>query len=185
MAEKAEKLEGIIFFGEVDRNKHGRIASEYPSWYFENLVEKMEEEVDEKKRRLASGFLSDDNKMKLAKQIKDQEDRLEKINEAKVNLRGKHQDDVNKLRKELGEIISDSMYRQTDIDKRRADPHEEARRNMNPCIAVRGKLYDVAVANGFKVSKDGKMSRNEASRFWKIMNKALGEISNTSILRKR
>ena len=45
------------FFGEIDRNKDGKIASEYPAWTMPRQIANAREEIDKKERALEGGFV--------------------------------------------------------------------------------------------------------------------------------
>ena len=37
---------GVVFFGEVDYNQHGRIGNAFPAWYFSRKEEEMKEQAN-------------------------------------------------------------------------------------------------------------------------------------------
>lgn len=176
-------LENISFFGEVDK-KNGKITSSYPAYYFDRLLETMQEDIERKEREVARGIISDEKKSKLREEISKMKTRYEEIMNSKPSRRGVDIDQLAKARKELGKVISDSMFTESNERKRLIDPHEEYRRQKTQCIPVRGDVYELCRAANCKISPDGKVSRDDAIRAWKFAGKDLGEITNASILKK-
>ena len=177
-----KEMDEIEFFGPIDRNDKGRIVSEYPAYYNEAHVDSLKESVDQKERALESGLIPQDARPQyLASQRMDKE-KLEKIMESKPKLSDVQKDSLARTHKQLGEKIRESMFTYTEMTKGTADAHEEAHRMEDPVIPITKDEARLAAACGIPVS-GGKISRNQASRIWKIAGNNLGENTNVEILR--
>lgn len=82
----------------------------------------------------------------------------------------------------IKKIYNDAQARR-EMKKGLADSHEEARRMTTPNIKLSPELIEVAEACNVKHT-DGKISRTEAEKIWKITSRYLDEPSNTEYLRK-
>ena len=172
-----------VFFGEVDYNQHGRLANALPAWYFTRKEEEMKEQAAHIRYQLENDLIPYSEKNVHKERLKQLEGRLEKIKMSKPELSGKQKDEIAQYREELGKKISDSMFTYDDMHRGVADAHEEARRMTNPIIPVKA---DFIKSFGLK-AKDGKVSRNDAIRAWKILGRSLGpdEQTNAEVLRRK
>jgi len=178
-------LDKIQFFGDVDRRHKRadeRIASEYPAFYFPTKLEELKENIDKTKRQISMGLIPASELPYAKAELEKSEKRLKEIKSSLPKLSGKEKDALAKVYGELGEQIADAMFTRTAMKKGLADAHEEARRMSEPIIKVgdAGKMFE----NMGITPVDGKVSRNQASRAWKIIGKVLGESSNTESLRR-
>lgn len=176
---------GIVFFGAMDRKRRdpsGPVSSAYPAWYFDAHLEEMKEEIDRKKRDLARGVIPPSEIEYAKEELRKQEDRYREILASKPKLSGKEKDDLYKVYKELQDQIIDSMPTYTEMMKGHADPHEEARRMTTPIISV-GRHSELFEALNIRV-EGNKVTRNAASRAFKIIGKVLGERTNIEALRR-
>ena len=105
---------------------------------------------------------------------------MDKISSSRPKLKGKDKDDIAKGYKELGGQIAESMFTLSDMKRGTASAHEEARRMVKPIISVDPKLAASCGVN----TKDGMVSRNDASKIYKIMGKLIGDNTNIEVLRK-
>ena len=180
----AKELNDIQFFSSIDRKgkrADGAITSEYPAFYFYTHYEELQESTDKQQRQVDLGLVPASELPRIKAELKRNNDRLAEIQEANPKL-GPEKDAVHKLYKELEESISDSMYTRSDMQKGLVDAHEEARRMVDPIIPIKGNekfFHNMGIT-----ARNGKVSRNEASRAYKIMGKALGENTNTERLRR-
>jgi hypothetical protein len=176
----------IRFFGAADRQgktETGVIRSEYPAWYHTQRIEDLEERINRARRELERG-VSTPNIAELRAQVERDEQILSTILESKPVLSDKDKDKLAKIYKELGDQISDSMFTYTDMMKGLANAHEEYRRNSKPCINADG-MVQVLRECGVNIEPGQKMvTRNQATRAWKIIGGALGEQTNVEGLRK-
>ena len=171
----------IVFFGEIDRSEKGKIKSEFPAWYFENNVEDLEEEVGQKKRALERKNINWEDIEATKQEVALLEEKLKSIKGSKPKLKGADKDRVYKEYNRLKGEIRDSMFTRTEMMKGLASAHEEAKRMTEPGISVDPELAD---ACNIRLTK-GKVSRNDASKMFKIMGKVLGDVpTNTEYLRR-
>ena len=181
----AKVLDDINFFGAVDRKgkrKDGNVTSEYPAFYFHTQYDELKEETEKQERQLKMGIIPPSEVPYITKEIERNKERLIDIQKSKPQLKGPQKDAVHKMYKELADQISDSMFTRSEMKKGLGDAHEEARRMSQPIISIAGnqKFF----SNMGITAKNGKITRNQAARAYKIMGKALGENTNTERLRK-
>jgi len=172
--------EKITFFGKVDRNNRGNISSEYPAWALKAQFDDLKESVSRNERLLESGNVVPSERPYLVETLEKEKRRLNEIEESMPKLTTKQKDDAYAAYKELSNKIAESLFSRDEMRLGLADAHEEARRMVNPVIDVDPKF---AAACGV-TPKNGKVSRNEASRMFKIMGAYLGEKTNVEYLRK-
>lgn len=171
------------FFGAVDRDYKGKVCSEFPAWMLPIHREKLSEEIDSMKRRLRSGEVDEyDARTSLKEEIDKNEVRLQEIDASRPMISAAMKDKISKHYAELSKSISASMFTRYEENHNFADAHEEMNRMLKPCIAVDEKL---AKAANLKLDKDGKVSRNDATKLWKILGHVLGLATNVERLRKQ
>lgn len=178
-------VEDVEFFGNVDINKHGRRGSEMPAWYFRSQKDDIENNLAMSEASIQRGEISEDRKPQMLADIRRMREKLDAINESQPQYDSKKQDAIAKMTDTLGKKISESMYTRSDMMRGVADAHEEARRMSEPCIKLEGDEYLLAKKAGCRVSSDGKVSRIDAERVWKMGRRALGENSNSEVLRRQ
>lgn len=174
----------IEVFSKADMTDRGGVASEYPAWYFTQHKDELEEGIRYKEEQLKRGAIPESERPYMAAELDKERRRLEMIKESAPRLSGKDMDTVAKASDELGKSISESMFTRSEMKTGLADAHEEARRMSEPCIKLSGDQYVLAKKLGCRVSNDGKVSRIDAERVWKVMRRMLGETSNTESLRR-
>src|SRR3990172_5513817 len=174
---------GIEFFGKVDRNRDGRIVSEYPAGYFKAHKEELEESIARKERELARGTIAPTEVMYAQQELAREKKRLDEIEKSTPKLTDIQKDELTQAREGLGMKIKDSMFTRSDMMLGLASAHEEASRMADPCILLTKEEQVYADACGIRVD-DGRVSRNNASRIYKIISQRIGEPSNVEALRK-
>ena len=174
------------FFGEADRTRDGKIKSDYPAWYQEQHLEDLRESIAQQERSLEEGSVPPERRGQYKERLNQEKERLEQIETSKPKLAGVEKDTAVKFRKEMGDKISDTLYRKSHIEKGVVNAHEEARRMTEPCIEVKGEAEaEILKECGARITEGGKVTRTEAEKAWKIVGKALGEeMTNVEILRK-
>ncbi len=173
-------MEGITFFGEVDINKKGQIASEYPAWYFDNHIEEMKETIATRERALERNAVPPPEIPLFKEKLKAEKERLEKIVSSKPKLTAKQKDELAKEYKHLKKEIRDSMFTRSEMKLGIASPHEEARRMVEASIPINPVL---AEKMGVPV-RGGKISRKGAEKIAKIISRQLGENTNIEAWRR-
>ena len=183
--QKEEREEKYKVFGDVDRDEKGKISSQYPSWYHSTQIDELEESVRRKEYQLSNDLVPASEKNITRERLSQEKDRLNKIKASKPKISGMEEDEIKNMSNELGDKIKESMFTRSDMDKGLADAHEEARRMSEPCIEIKSENQaEFAKSCGIKIPSNGKISRNQAEKMWKIQKRILGDISNTEILRK-
>lgn len=179
-------MSDIKVFSEADyvEIKGGkRVGSEYPAWYHDAMIDELREGIRMDELALERGTVPQERRHDYRERIKKSEEKLNMIMETMGELDDKQKDFVHKIRTELGKEISRMMFTRSQMQKGLADAQTEARRMVEPSIAVNGALHDMAKACNVPVT-NGKVSRTGAEKMWKICSKRLGEISNTELLRR-
>jgi hypothetical protein len=116
-------------------------------------------------------------------ELEREQERLKEIKGAHVNLSGKEKDEAKRIYDDMAGQISDSMFTSYEVDKGLADPHEEARRMKEPIIKV--ESHHKGLMENLNVNVvGGKISRDDATRVYKIFGKCLGENTNAERLRR-
>ena len=180
LEETGKPVGEIKFFGEVDLNKKGMKASEYPAWYFDRLIEDMEREVSRKEKALLAGTVRSDMVEKIRGEVKREKARLSDIVNSKPKLTDLQRDKIATEYKNLSKEIGDSMFTRSDMMLGLASPHEEARRMSRPCIKINP---EIAASLGMR-THNGQVSRNNAERAYKIIGKRLDANTMVEALRR-
>jgi len=178
-------LDEINFFGATDRKgkKAGEaITSTYPAFYFSTQLDELIEETEKQERVLRKGLVPPSEVPYVTADIEKNKKRIQEIEQNYPRLNDKERDEVWGVYKDLAKDISDSMFTRTEMKQGFADAHEEARRMSEPLIPIKGKekfFHNMGIK-----ATGGKISRNDASRAYKIIGKVLGENTNVEKLRK-
>lgn len=173
-------MDGITFFGKVDK-KGDKVTSEYPSWMLDVHIDELRESVAQRERALERGDVAPSELGYIREALKKEKARLTEIEASKPSLSPDQTDKIAKEYDKLSKEIKDSLFSYDEMHKGLANPHEEARRMVNPCIKVDP---EVARACGVTPNEKGLVSRNDAAKVFKITGKYLGENTNIEALRK-
>ena len=179
--------ENVSFFSESDMciTKDGkkRISSEFPIWYNRQMVDELSEDVRMAEFEIRSGRIQETQLAKAKERLGKLQAKLDEIQNNRPNLDSVTKDSFAKARKELGKEISARMFTRSDMKKGLADSHEEARRMTLPTIKLNAELNALAKACNVE-PVDGKISRTQAEKMWKITSRYLDEQSNSESLRR-
>jgi hypothetical protein len=162
-------------FGNVDRRSNGTVKSEYPAWYWDILQEELDNEVREKENVLKRGGVPSEAMPRFRGELEKKQIRLEQIKEETPKLTGPEKDELSKMLKEMVERIKDSNYKRSEMDKGWADSHEEARRMSEYCISIQSGNEKTWVEQCQVKLVDGKVTRTDFERMYKIGAKLLGD----------
>ena len=169
------KSSEIVWFTEVDLNDKGKVANDFASYYYPELIRGLEDERRALQRQLDGNVLQGDKKFSAEARVKAIKQKIDKIKEGTPNLQGPTKDAVNKAKETLGDQISDSMFSYDSHWKMTADPHTVSERMHNPCIEINNPIVAAfAKQRGMRV-EDKKISQNDARIIYKHFAKALGE----------
>ena len=170
------------FFGKVDRNDKNAVCSEYPAYMLAVQREKLSEDINSMKRRLRSGEVELEARVSLKEEIQKSVVRLGEIDRSRPKITAPMKDKMSKHYKELSVSLSEVMFSLYEEHKGLADAHEEVQRMHFPCVEVNSEL---AKAANLSPDKESKVSRNDATKLWKIMGHILGLPTNPERLRKQ
>jgi hypothetical protein len=179
-------LDKIEFFGAADRQgkkADGKITSQYPAWYLDNHLNELQEDINRYDNSITNNLIPESEVPKARAEMKKLKERMTLILKSKPKLNGKDEDTLNGIHKDLSTQIGDSMFTYTEMQKGLVSSHEEAGRMINPIINVSPELASILPQLNI-TPRDGKISRNEASRVYQITGKLLGKRTNVEYLRK-
>lgn len=172
----------VKFFGKVDRKEGGKIKSQYPAWFFDKQIDDLKESIESQERLIKSGAAREVSQDMEARLERDKQ-RYKDILESRPELSEGDKDELNKRYKEFGSKIQESMFTHTDMEKGFASPNEEAHRMSDPIIEIKDKGVEILKECNV-IPIDGKVSRNQLTKAWQIIGKALGESTNAETLRR-
>ena len=180
----------ITFFSEIDMNDKGKINTTFPSWYFDKVIEDKEESIRKMTYAIKNNHVPPDRLFQYQENLSKEKESLDKILEAKPKI-GKYKDKIasvvgtnDKDFGSLGGKIADAMFSRDQMMKGLADAHTEADRMVKPCIGLSPEETTIAKAANVRVELGNKVSRNAAEIIWKLGRKAIGESTDTEILRR-
>lgn len=176
----------FTFFSELDMvSKDGtkQISSEMPAWYNRQMVEELKEDIQMCEFDLKSGRVSESQLPVVRKRLESLNTKMEAIEKSQPKVDDATKDKLNKVRKELGKEISALLFSRSDMRKGLADARTEAMRVETPMIEVSKDCFEIAKACNV-TPVNGKISRTQAEKIWKISGRFLGESSNAESLRR-
>ena len=174
-------------FCEVDRKDGGKtapISSTYPAYCFREQIDQLEEETESLKRRIEMGAIEPQYLPAHKEELRIKQEKLDKIYQAKPKLSSKDIDKLARFQKEIGEEISRIMPSYTEMQRGTASPQDEVRKmHREGCVSIEGhkQLFSDM---GIKPRRNGKVTRNDAAKAWKIARSLLGEPTNVETLRR-
>ena len=178
-----DNSQGLVFFGAVDRRgrtENGQIASALPAWYFDEAIDELKESVASTERSLERGTIPADSIPTARARLARDKQRLNEIESTRPKPNHKQLIWLRQKQKELESEISSSMFSKEEMRTGDASPHEELRRAKSPNIKID---HELARLIGLK-PKQGKVSRDDAIRALKPINKLLGDPTDAEYLRK-
>ena len=169
----------IQFFGDVDKTPTGQISSEWPAWFFDVHVEKMEEAVARKKRQLERGEIPIEHRPIAKNEIAKEEQKIKEIHASKPKLNGGQKDMIAKAYRSIESQLQESMFTERDQKKGFVNPREELQRQSTAYVEV-----DPKIARACGLGEQKKITGKQAAKCYKIMGKVLGENTNLERIRR-
>lgn len=170
----------LEFFGEVDKNSKGEIASSMPAWYHEVKIEDLKERVAKKERQIENGQILSESVPLVKQEIRESKEKIEQIEASKPILRGGQKDMIAKVYHDLQNQIATSIPSIRDEREGYANPRDELKRMKDKHLTVSPEM---AEAYGVKHVK-GKISGDDGNRMYKMIGKLLGENQNIEKIRR-
>lgn len=170
----------IEFFGAVDKTRDGKISSVMPGWFFDVHLEKLEESISRKKRQIDRGQIPHDNIFMIKNDIKREEDKIKTILASKPKLTGKIKDTVYQEYRSIEQQLIEAMPSHRENQMGFVNPRDEMMKDTTPGIKISSEM---AASIGV-TPVGGKISRKQASKFYKIAGKLLGENTNLEKIRR-
>ncbi len=171
-------------FGNSDRRADGTIKSEYPARYFREQRDELKKNISEKENALKYGMVPAEAIPRFTGELQRWKTRHDQIDSEDLKLVGPSKDAVSNMMKGMVERIRDVNWKRSELDKGFSDPHEEARRMSEPCIEIKSKEEgEFAEACNIKV-RDGKVTKIDFERMYKIVAFDLGESTDIERLRR-
>ena len=166
-------------FGNVDRRpSDGTVKSEYPAWYFPVQKEQLERFVRETESQIERGIIPPEAMPRTRGVLEQNKRRLDAINEQTPKLSPIEKDALVKLMKEISPRIKESNFKQCEIDKGRADAHEEARRISEYVISLKSSEEKDWADQCNARTIEGKVRRSDFERMYKIGAKLIGNLDD-------
>lgn len=180
-------LENIRFFAQCDTSfdKAGKkiIGSAMPAYCNEVEVDKLKNDIGKMERKLNSGTVASEARIKVEQDLKEMQSRLADIEESRPKLTGVLKEKMKKVYDELSKNIKDSMFSNDKLEQGRVDTYQEYKRQTHPCVDMpRGLAMALNVRPDGKRSAMMKVSRNEAGRCFQVLGHILNENIDTSEL---
>lgn len=172
------------FFGAVDRNVKGDIASELPAWMHEANLRQMEEEHESIERQIERGDIDPGDVPYQRQEAAKLKERTQAIRGSRPEMPDGDRDAIAKSRKELIELIRDKQYTVSEMKKGTASAHQEAKFMSEPCVKLSGKVAEMAQANGIPITSNGLVSRTQAERLYRMSSAYLGEDTSVESFRR-
>ena len=183
MAEETSKDKALKLFGEIDRQRDGRISSEYPAWMNTVQVRNLGREITRIETALRRGHIPHDRVWNEKETLEMLKVKLHKIEESKPHLSDREKDRMDKLYKAMSKEISALMPTRSMNERGLVNSHDEVKLMTEPCIAVPSDLHDIVMEAGVSMI-GGKLSRNAATKVFKIAGHLLEKPTNVEWLRK-
>jgi len=171
-------------FGSVDRDSKGKITSEFPAWYFDQQKDELERGIAQDEMSLDQEAIPYPARARFREKLAQRKERLSKINEETPKLKGSEEDAMMKMRQEMGESIGEAHFTRSQREKGLADAHEEVRRMTEPVIKVKNENQAQFIKECGINIRDGKITRNEAEKVYKIASKMLEQPTDIEYLRR-
>lgn len=171
-------------FGKVDRDEKGRVKSDYPALCFPQHKEELEESIRYKQSQLDRGLIVKSEEGFAREALAKEKTRLKEIEESMTRYTQKEIDYLAACRKSLGKKIQELMPRNSQMERGLVNAHTEAAKISEPCLKLDPEEIDFVKACDQSITNDGKISRGQAEKCWKIASRIIQEPSNTEELRK-
>jgi hypothetical protein len=171
-------------FGNADRRPDGTVKSEYPAWYWDTQLEELEREVSERRSSISRGIIPSEAMPRYRGDLEAKEARLTKIKEESPRPSQEEKDKLSKMIKEMQERIKESNWKRSEMERGLVDAHEEAKRMSEPCIPIRSDTEKNWAEQCYCRIIDGKVTRVDFERMYKIASKLIGEPTDIEYLRR-
>lgn len=170
-------------FGNIDRTRDGAVASEYPAWAQVQQMDAFKEHIDQLERGIKSGRFSNDEIHNVKAEKAKLEGRLDSMMKSKPRPSDSEKNMLYKHYRAFGAKIQASMFTRTDMMNGLASPREEAKRMKKPCITLEPDELGIAKSCNVQADKKNMVSRDAATKVFKLLGKILDEPANVEVLR--
>lgn len=170
-------------FGDIDKTKDGVTASEFPAWTQTKQVDNLKEEINQIDVGIRSGRFTPDEVHQVRVDKANKEARLETIMGSKPKPSDSERNLLYKHYNSFGSKIQKAMFTRADMSFGLASAHEEAKRMKLPCITLEPDECGIAISCNVKPDKKRMVSRDAATKVFKLLGKILGEPANVEHLR--
>lgn len=166
-------------------------GSMYPAFFYKQQIQELKDEIDSDSRRLERGEVPYEQTWRVKNELNKKKEKLYQVERTRPKLTVGEEKRLQTIFKILSDAISDAMPTHTEVEKGLVHPHEEVKRMKQPCVPITGaeaEIAELAKLCRIKVDKRSKkISRDDASRIWKIACALLdkAEYPNVEVLRKQ
>lgn len=178
-----DMVENLEFYGNMDKDVKGNIQSMYPAWYCEQFLNELNNQIDQMENSVRMGFVPQGSLPEHNMILEQNRQKRDDILASKPRPSQGERDRLQKAYKELGKIISDTMYTRSEMQMGLADAHTEAKFMSEHVIPVPKTLEDLFKAAQAKTEK-GKATRNAFAKVFKVIGKLIDEPTNIEVLRR-
>ena len=179
-----EKDNSVInFFTEIDLDSKGNPKASYPFYQNPRQLDEIKEDKRKLEQAVSKGYVDADHLPEVQSRINQYSKQMEALEKHNPDMT-KNMDRINKLSKTLADVIAPTMFTRKEMKEGLVDPHEEARRMVEPCIELPKEIRETAIKNGIQVGSDGRVSRDNAVRLWQMCNRTLGQSTDAEYLRR-
>lgn len=172
-------------FSEIDLSPKGKIASEYPCWYFTPMIESLKEDILRDEINIDRGRVPKESEPEYRETLAQKKLKLQKIEEAFPQLNDMDRGRVGKMYEDLGKKISTLVPSRSEEQFGTADAHKMVEKMTRPCVKLESlDAIKFAKACNVKVTEDGMVTLNGAEKTWKLAGRLLDADSDTAVLRR-
>ena len=165
----------IQWFTEEDYNPKGKVANDFPAYYFRKELKELIEDANSHETNINRGVFT-------GKRLEDAKDRLkamklkiDKIVNGRPKLSGNQKDKFARSFKDLHERIKDTRFKYDEMWKQTVDAQDEADRMEGHCVKIPDEIVASYVRQKGYPVKNGKITRNAAHIICKVMGHILEE----------
>lgn len=179
---------GVEFYSEMDKAKgptgNGQVASSLPAWYFQKQIRDLEDDIRQTQRRLEMGQVPHNKEGDVKSQLRKMEKKLDGLKNSNPKNDPETLDACSKAYKDLSKVLSSIMPSYNDDKRGRVNLSKQVDMQQTPSIVVPDYVAQMAVDNGFPITKDRKMRSTDVSLIWKMCGRMTDQETNTEVLRR-
>ena len=163
----------IQFFTEEDYNPKGKVANDFPAYYFRKELKELMENAQTQTRNIELGVFTGKRLEDAKDHLKAMNTKIDKIVNGRPKLSGNQKDKFARSFKDLHERIKDTRFKYDEMWKQTVDAQDEADRMEGHCVKIPDEIVASYVRQKGYPVKNGKITRNAAHIICKVMGNIL------------